>query len=243
MGSHPTATRFHTTSWTLIVRARASREDLEVLLGRYWSPVYAFLRRSGWKREDAQDLTQTFLGEVLPKRDLVGRADPLRGRFRSFLLSALRNFATDARRKGGAEAAARRGGCLPDDVSELELAEPTEAHDPPLVFDRQWAAAVFDQAFHRTQDVCQQQGMTRHWRVFEARVVLPILHGCKPVEIKPLIDELGARDRQEIYDLLRSTRRKFQSMLREVVAETIEDPAEVDEELAELRRILSSSMN
>lgn len=237
MGSRATATRFHTTNWTLIARARTSREDLEVLLGRYWSPVYAFLRRSGWKREDAQDLTQTFLGEVFPKRDLVGRADPLRGRFRSFLLTALRNFATDARRKGFVEAAARRGGSLPDDPNELDIA--AELHDPVAAFDRQWAAAVFDQAFQQVQDDCKQQGMTRAWRVFEARVLLPKIHGCEPVPIEALVDELNAPHRQEIYDLLRGARRKFQSSLRQVVADTVEDTADVDEELAELRRCLS----
>ena len=237
MGSRATATRFHTTNWTLIARARTSREDLEILLGRYWSPVYAFLRRSGWSREDAQDLTQSFLGEVFPKRDIVGRADPLRGRFRSFLLAALRNFATDARRKGRVEAAARRGRFLPDDLNQLETG--TESHDPAVAFDRHWAAAVFDQAFQQSQDDCKQQDMTRAWRVFEARVLLPKVHGCDPVPIEVLVVELGARHRQEIYDLLHSARRKFRSNLRRIVADTVEDPAEVDEELAELRRCLS----
>ena len=237
MASRATATRVHTTNWTLIARARTSREDLELLLGRYWSPVYAFLRRSGWKREDAQDLTQTFLGEVFPRRDLVGRADPLRGRFRSFLLAALRNFATDARRKGRAEAAARRAGFLPDDPGELEIT--AESHDPGVAFDRQWAAAVFDQAFQQSQDDGKQQGMTRAWRVFEARVLLPKIHGCEPVPIEALVDELSAHHRQEIYDLLRSARRMFRTNLRQVIADTVEDPAGVDDELAELRRCLS----
>ncbi len=84
--------------------------------------------------------------------------------------------------------------------------------------------------------------MTRAWRVFEARVVLLNLYGCEPVPIEALVDEPSARDRHEIYNLLRTTRHRFQSNLRQVIADTVEDHAEVDEEPAELRRILSSSI-
>ena len=84
-----TASRFRTTSWTLIVHARASQGDLEELLGRYWSPVYAFLRRSGHRAEEAEDITPAFLSYVLLKRDLIGRADPQRGRFRSLSAGSL----------------------------------------------------------------------------------------------------------------------------------------------------------
>ena len=104
VNAHATASRFQTTSWTLIVRARASRADLQELLSVYWSPVYAYLRRRGHDPHDAADLTQGFLSEVVLDRGFVERADPARGRFRSFLLSALRKFVIDEHRR------VRRGG-------------------------------------------------------------------------------------------------------------------------------------
>jgi len=239
MGASPTGTRFRTTSWTLVLRARVSCEDLEELLRRYWSPVYAFLRRSGWKQHEAEDLTQAFLADVVLKRDLIGRADPQRGRFRSFLLTALRRFAIDTRRRGSAGTDGRRTTFLPDDPDELRAAEPCESQDPAAAFDRHWAAAVFDVALRLTEQLCREDGMARHWRAFEARVRQPMLHGCEPVSIEALAGELDARDPQEIYDMVRTVKRKLRSSLAEAVAETVEDPSEVDQELGEVRRCLA----
>src|SRR4029079_8997508 len=89
--------RFTTTRWTLIVRAAGdptssqAREALAELCESYWYPVYAFVRRTGKSTEDAQDLTQAFFARVLEKRGLRN-ADPERGRFRSYLLAAVRHF-------------------------------------------------------------------------------------------------------------------------------------------------------
>ena len=233
-----TASRFRTTSWTLIVHARENPGDLEELLGRYWSPVYAFLRRSGRRAEEAEDLTQGFLSEVMLRRDLIGRADPERGRFRSFLLAALRRFVIDSHRRAQREAAGRQT-FLPEDPDELKAAEPAPAHDPSTAFERQWAAAAFDEALRRTEESCRHDGMERQWRAFEARVRRPLVHGCESAPIELLLEELPAREPQEIYDMIHTIKRKLRAMIHEVVAETVEDPADVDHELGELRRHLS----
>jgi RNA polymerase sigma-70 factor (ECF subfamily) len=233
-----TASRFRTTSWTLIRRAQANRDDLEELLRRYWSPVYAFLRRKGWEREHAKDLTQRFLWEVVMGRDLVGQADPERGRFRSFLLTALRRFEIDGRRRL-ASLAGHETPLVPDDPEGLASAEPNDSHDPATAFERQWATAVFDLAMRQTEEACREEGMTRHWRAFEARVQHPKLNGCEPIPVERLMAELGARNPQEIYDLVNTVRRKLRQALRDVVEGTV-DEADVDQELAELRRWLSA---
>ena len=238
MDSRRTASRFRTTSWTLIVHARANQGDLEELLRRYWSPVYAFLRRSGRQPEDAEDLTQGFLSEVMLRRDLIGRADPDRGRFRSFLVAALRRFVIDRQRKAQREGVGRRT-FVPENPDELKAAEPRPAHDPSTAFDRQWAAAVFDEALRRTEESCRHEGMERQWRAFEARVQRPLVHGCEPTAIELLLEELPARGPQEIYDMIHTIKRKLRAMIHEVVAKTVEDPGDVDHELAELRRHLS----
>lgn len=245
--------RFLTTSWTLIARAPNSREDMERLLQAYWSPIYAYLRRRGNQPEDAADLTQQFLVTVLLERDLVSKADPARGRFRSFLLTALRNFRVDEhrRRHGRALAAGGDGGIeaiesdgslrsvadIREDV--LHLAEPEEHTDDPVsAFDRQWAKTVLEIAIQRTHDACLASGQERHWRAFQARVLHPIQHGSEPAAVERLARELGANDPREIYHMVQTVKRRLLRDLRRAVAKTVERPADVDAELAEIQRHL-----
>jgi RNA polymerase sigma-70 factor (ECF subfamily) len=234
-----TAGRFQTTSWTLVVRARSSRDDLERLLAVYWSPVYAYLRRQGQSAQDAADLTQGFLTEVVLKRDLIGQADPERGRFRSFLLKALKNFVVDEYRREAGRNGGRPTAFVPDDPAVLGAAEPSEADDPTRAYDRQWATTVLGIVLERLRGACDRDGLGPHWKVFEGRVLGPIRHGGDPEPVEDLVRLVGARDRDEIYSMQNSVKRKFKAVLREVVAETVEDPAELDAELAELRGILS----
>lgn len=234
-----TAMPFRTTSWTLIVRARASQTDLEELLRRYWGPVYAFLRRTGRSRHEAEDLTQAFLSDVVLRRDLIGRADPERGRFRSYLLTALKRFVIDVHRHESGDGVAHRSVFVPRDSSELAAMEPAESDDPARAFDRQWAATVFQAALERTEAACNAKGMNRHWRAFESRIVRPMLHGCEAMPTEDLMAELEVREPQEIYDMIRTVKRKVRGSLRDVIEETVEDPSEIEEELGELREYLA----
>jgi RNA polymerase sigma-70 factor (ECF subfamily) len=234
-----TASRFQTTSWTLVVQARSSREDLERLLGLYWSPVYAYLRRRGQRPQDAADLSQGFLIDVVLKRDLIGQADPERGRFRSFLLAALKNYVIDEHRREAGRDGERPTAFVPEDPAALEAAEPSEADDPTRAFDRQWAATILGVVLERLREACEREGLGGHWAVFEGRILRPVRHGCEPVPVEDLVRSVGAHDRDDIYSMQNSVKRKFRAVLREVVAETVDNPAELDAELAEVRNLLS----
>ncbi|MBY0311649.1 MAG: sigma-70 family RNA polymerase sigma factor [Phycisphaerales bacterium] len=104
-----TAASFQSTLWALVLGARGDRHALEQLLRAYWAPVYAFIRRQGYSGHDASDLTQEFLSQVVIGRDMVGRANPERGRFRAFLKQALRNFLIDQHRLGRVSKGSRKG--------------------------------------------------------------------------------------------------------------------------------------
>lgn len=222
----------------MIAKAQSSPADFEELLVKYWSPVYASLRRKGKNRDDAADLTQAFLADVVIGRDLISKARPERGRFRSFLMTALKNYEIDTIRRERGRNGKRVRVFLPDDPELLAAAEPSDADDPTRAFDRQWATAVVEEALVRMEKFCRDDGMHPHWRVFEARIISPTLHGCEPASIEKLTAQLGARDGVEISSLLHTAKRKFRSILREVIGETLQDPADLELEFAELRKFL-----
>lgn len=220
-----------TTDWTQVRSAGISADALEGLLQRYWSPVYAFLRRSGRTCEEAADLTQGFIADVVLKRHLFQRADPEKGRFRTYLLTALRNYLIDDHR-------APTVPTVTVDLGEFGFAEPDERDEPDRAFDRQWAATVLGTALERLESECRAEGLDRHWHVFESRALGPALHNREPTPYEHLAGAVAAKGTDEIYNLLYTVKRKFREVLREVVAETVDDPADVEHELAQLRGYL-----
>ena len=151
--------QFEPTRWSLVLRARGGdeaqrRAALEALCRAYWYPLYAFLRRAGRAVEDAEDLAQEFFVRLLDGR-LLGTADPARGKFRTLLLSALRQVDADVWRSANA---LKRGGgmvVVPIDselAEERFLADKSEGGSPELAFDRAWAAAVMERTWARLRE-------------------------------------------------------------------------------------------
>ena len=141
--------RFDTTPWSVVLAAggdstRGAKQALATLCETYWYPLYAYLRRHGKSAEDAQDLTQGFFQQMLEK-GTIERADPGRGRFRSFLLASLKHYVTNEWDKDQAH---KRGGDVPHVSLELEGAEgryqfePKDDATPETVFDRRWALTL-----------------------------------------------------------------------------------------------------
>src|SRR2546430_15380981 len=147
------SSHFQTTHWSVVLAAGQSdsprrTEALETLCRAYWYPLYAYVRQRGHGPEDAQDLTQEFLARLLEKNWLAD-LDPHKGRFRSFLLTALNRFLINEYDRG--QAAKRGGGkaLLSLDRAQAEsryLREPATDDTPEKIFDRRWATAGFDHA-------------------------------------------------------------------------------------------------
>lgn len=147
------------THWSLIraaCDAGSPRHDeaLSDLVQRYWRPLYAFARRRGSSPDDAQDLTQGFLGGFLEKNTVLN-ADPARGRFRTFLLTCFRNYLTNEHARART---ARRGGNVDFvslDAASAEsryLLEPADSDTPDQAYDRQWALGTLERAFATVRD-------------------------------------------------------------------------------------------
>lgn len=241
--------RFHTTHWSLILSSLDSdsgdgeaREALAKICRIYWRPVFAFICRKGHSIPDAQDLTQDFFMMVL-KGNLLERADRNRGRFRSLLLAALRNFLLDAhdkrraRKRGGEVQFVAWDDWMAEAPSQLTIpAAAIEQWPAETLYDIRWAATVAEQALRRLQEECESHGRRR---VFDA------LSGAltaerEDVSYAVLARELGVEE-PKIRPLLHKMRQRYRELIRAEVAATMDDPAEVESELRYLCSVLAAS--
>lgn len=231
--------QFPSTHWSVVLAAGdgASPESLgalERLCSVYWYPVYAFVRRSGRGPAEAQDLTQGFLAYFIAKR-VVNRAKAEVGRFRSFLLGTLKHYLLQQAERQGT---LRRGGQEPPLSLDADGAEQHFAADlattetPETLFERKWAVAVLAETMKELELEHCQDGKDG---LFEA--LYPCLEGDDRPHYADLAGRLGMSEgavRVAVFRL----RQRYRELLRAVVAQTVADPLEVDEELRYLLRAL-----
>lgn len=231
-----TGATFQSTHWSLVLAAPQDPRLLETLIGGYVAPIYAYLRRTGQRPEQAADLTQEFIAHVILERGLIGRADPARGRFRTFIKSALANFLIDQHRRATARVRGPAGVLLRG--TRLEDLEPAPEDDPGAAFDRQWAASVLATALERVEADCKGCGQARHWGAFAAAILEPALGHVPAPPLDELARRVGAEDASQVSSLIQTVRRKFRRALRAVIEETLTSPEEAEDELRDLRAFL-----
>lgn len=233
---------FATTRWSVVLAAGKdsspdSRQALVTLCEAYWYPLYAYVRRRGYDAEEAQDLTQEFFTRLLEK-DYVRAADPARGKFRSFLLSSLNHFLANEWRR---ERAQKRGG--QQTILSLDFAagegrltlEPAHEMTPEKVFERRWAMTLLTQALARLREEYAAAGK------------LPLLERLQPflggegnaAPYKEIGDELGLSE-GAVKVAVHRLRRRCRDILRDEIAQTVVSIQEVDEELQDLFRAITS---
>ena len=230
---------FATTHWSLVSQARGdspqAQAALEVLCGRYWYPIYAFLRRRGSGPENASDLTQDFFATLLEKEYLED-ADRQRGRFRTFLLTAVSRFAAKAHERDQAQ---KRGGGrqrISLDIAEGESRyqhEPADNWTPEKIFARRWALTILDAALARLRKDHQESGRTA---LFEAlKVYLTGDSGAPPLaEVARRLSMTEGAVKVAVHRL----RERYRQALREEIGQTVAEPADVEDELKALSAAL-----
>jgi RNA polymerase sigma-70 factor (ECF subfamily) len=227
---------FLSTQWSLVLAAPDDPSILDILLRRYLGPIYAYIRRAGQPRDRAADLTQEFVTQVLLERGLLDRADPARGRFRTFLKAALSNFLIDQHRRATART---RGPAAPILTGlPLDEFEPNDGDDPGAAFDRQWAATVLSSTLTRLEEDCKGCGQGTHWAAFSATVLEPALRHTAPPSMDALARRLSVADSAQVSSMVQTVRRKFRRTLIQVVEQTLADPTHAPDELANLRQFL-----
>jgi RNA polymerase sigma factor (sigma-70 family) len=230
---------FPTTRWTLVAAAGSggpdTRRALASLCEAYWYPLYAYARRRGNSPEQAQDHTQEFFTRFL-ERDYFDRADPERGRFRSFLLASFNYYLCDD--AGRARAQKRGGGVqtLPFEILTGEqryALEPFHDETPERIYERRWARTLLHRTIERLGNEFVQQGRREHFNKLKS-----CLQGEADVPYAELARNLATTE-PALKVAIHRLRKRYRDLLRAEVAELVADPADIDSELRYLIHALS----
>jgi RNA polymerase sigma factor (sigma-70 family) len=228
--------RFHTTQWSVVLAAgRRSSPDahdaLATLCQVYWYPIYAYVRRRGRSPDDAQDLTQSFFAGLLEK-NVAGKADRSRGKFRSFLLASLDHFLAKEWRRASARKRGEGRVALALDFAAGEsryTLEPAHELTAEKIYQRRWALTLLEETLAKLRDEFARSGKLE---LFER--LKPYLGGDEnTVPYRQIAESLGKTD-GAVKVAVHRLRQRCRALLRSEIAQTVSTPQEVDEELRDL---------
>jgi RNA polymerase sigma factor (sigma-70 family) len=233
---------FTVTHWSVVLQAgrgasHAGRAALEQLCGRYWYPLYIYVRRRGHGPEEAQDLTQEFFARLLERNDLA-QADPAKGRFRSFLLGAMNHFLSNEWRK--ARAAKRGAGLalmsLDEEVAEGRYrGEPATESTPETLYERRWALTLFDSALTRLGEEWNIASKARQFEELKQFLSRTADQG----EYERVAGQLGMST-GAVAVAVHRLRQRFRELVHDEIAHTVASPTELEDELRHLFAVLSA---
>ena len=234
-GTRKGAAQFTSTHWSVVVEAQgespAAQEALEKLCGIYWRPIYTFVQRQGVGPEEGEDITQAFFADLLEHKSLTAVRKE-KGRFRSYLLGALKYFLADERRRGMAIKRGKGQRLIPLEALSADERTETEPTDPVTaeqIYERRWASTVLEHVL----------GLLKSEYVAAGNAAL---FDC----LKQLLpDEPGSPSQTDMAGQLGMTanavrqafhrfRQRYQLLLREEIAHTVATPADIEDELRHL---------
>ena len=226
---------FHDTRWTLVSRSRGSDTHASAALSElceaYYAPVVAFLRREGREDDAARELAHDFFAKLLAGGAIEG-AKPERGRFRSYLLGALKHFAADQRDKA---ISAKRGGGLDHAEMDDEMAD-AGAGMPDAEFDRQWALTVLARSLSRMEAEMRDEGKTASFEALKPWLTVDADSTPQAVAAEKLGLSLEA-----VKVAIHRLRKRFREAVKAEIAQTVSDAGDVREELDALMQALRNA--
>ncbi len=239
MHTLPGSSQFPTTQWSLVVAAgdphrKEARSALVTLCDNYWYPLYAYLRRRGYAADQAQDLTQEFFTRVVEGRYL-DRADPEKGRFRSFILTSLKFFVADQEDRDRAH---KRGGGKVEPVEfssgeQRYQREPAHGETPERIFERRWALTVLDRVVQRLRTEFVQHGRPENFDRLKV-----FLLGRSDAPYAALAREMNTSE-GALKVAVHRLRKRYRELFRQEIADTVSDPGDVESELRFLAAALT----
>ena len=232
---------FHTTRWTMVMCARGEAPEAKAALSElcehYWTPVFRFLCREGRSDDESRELAQAFFARVLA-RNSFEQVDPAKGRFRSYLLGALKHFLAEQRRNANRQ---KRGGdvaVVSIDAGGTETSPGIPVPDPAnapsdTYFDRAWALEVMDRSLTRVQRDFDEAGKAEHFETLKPWLIGDTEDLSQSDAAAALNLSTGA-----IKVAIHRLRKNFGAAIQSEIAETLEDPEAVREELRYLIEVL-----
>ncbi len=233
---------FVTTRWTAVLRAGGSgalggagaRDALAELCQTYWFPLYAYVRRRASSPEDAEDLTQGFFARLL-RLESLGAVSRERGKFRAFLLASMNNYLAGEHERGAAlKRAAGKTISLESAEARYRL-EPVDHLTPERCYERQWALTLLETVVGR---LCGEYEAAGRGAIFR-ELRFAITSGEAALRYEEVAARLGLSE-PNVKVTVHRLRRRYRQVLHEEIAQTLEDPSEVDAELRYLRKVLSA---
>jgi len=232
---------FATTHWSVVAQAgqddsQQSAAALEQLCRTYWYPLYAFVRREGHGPEEAADFTQEFFSRLLADNSLA-RVSPNKGKFRSFLLAAMKHLLANewhrsqTQKRGGGAAHFSLDALAAEDRYQLD---PPDEATPEVLFDRRWAEALVDAVTARLQSEFSGAGMAAR---FQALKVF-LLADEEPASYAQTAQQLGLTE-SAVKSAIHRMRQRYGELLRAEIANTVTNPQEMEEELRHFVAVLS----
>ena len=220
--------QFPLTEWTKIADCGQREAILAELCERYWKPLYAYLRGRGFSNEDAKDLVQGFFTEKVLGQEFMRRADRTKGRFRNFLLVALRNYVINLHQKK--RISCGRLGELGDEPSAHDTAE--------ACFNRAWADALLKQTLEELETECRRKGKEGHWQLFREWLLEPRIDDETP-RMADVGAKCGFSDAAQGYTAISRLKGRFRKILRRRLETLADTEKDVDLEISEFIRSFS----
>jgi DNA-directed RNA polymerase specialized sigma24 family protein len=236
---------FLTTHWSLIGEVGAGNDEKDraligLLLDLYWKPVYCFLRHKGYDNDSAKDLTQDFFHDVVLGRNLLQRADSSKGRFRSYLLTALKRYLINVAAAQGAQKRIPREKLVSlDGIDPAELPQALPELSAEASFDYGWTAALLERVLAEVQTQCQTDGKAIYWQAFQDRVLQPIQEGTDPPAVKEICQRYGIANGIKLSNMIVTVKRRIQAALQSQVRDSVVSDAEANGEMDILMHFFS----
>jgi len=235
---------FQTTHWSEIYRAGTTDDGrrniiISALLDRYWKPVYCYLRRKGYDNERSKDLTQGFFHEIVLNSSLLHRADSEKGRFRTFLLTALNCYVNDEHRKKNARRRAPRGTIVSMDDYDMALtSKPPKDLSPENTFNYAWATELLDRVISLVKGECRSADREVHWCLFRDRILAPIFQNSVSPSIGQLCEKHGIQDQSRASNMIVTVKRCFKRILDQQLKLSLESGSDIEQEYNDLLQFL-----
>ena len=218
---------FPPTEWTKILDPLQRESLYSELYAKYWKPLYSYLRTRGFSNEKAKDLVQGFFTDKVLGQELIQKADRSRGKLRSFLLTAVRNYAIVASRGKRLQQGL---GTKTDDLAKRG--------NPEADFNRAWADDLLHQVLKELQIECRRKGKIAHWRLFNEWLVDPQVEG-NDVRLRDIAAKHDIHEAAKAYNMISNMKERFRKIMRNHMGQLVDSDDHIDSEIADFIEIFS----